>query len=118
MGQFWDQHFRRIAEKLGILDLFLGSNARAGADGHAKDLIECGTWFVGTPAQVTDQIVSQYQQTGGFGTLLQIGYDYADPHLRAGWMRSMELLSQEVMPAVNAKLGLPQDTRHTEAISP
>ena len=72
--------------------------------GTAEDMVNCGTWFVGTPDQVVDQIVHQHCETGGFGTLLQLGYDYADEPAREGWMRSMELLSQEVIPAVNRKL--------------
>ena len=105
MGTFWDQHFRLIAEKLGILDLFMGSRASQAARGYARDLIDCGTWFVGTPDQVTDRIVEQYNMTGGFGTLLQLGYDYSDDSDRALWFRSMELLSTVVIPEVNARLG-------------
>lgn len=105
MGTFWDQHFRLIAEKLGILDLFMGSRASQAARGYARDLIDCGTWFVGTPDQVADRIVEQYNMTGGFGTLLQLGYDYSDDSDRALWFRSMELLSTVVIPEVNARLG-------------
>ena len=43
--------------------------------------------------------------TGGFGTLLQLGYDYSDDSDRALWFRSMELLSTVVIPKVNARLG-------------
>ena len=106
MGQFWDRHFRTIAERTNILKLFCGENAPANCEGTAEDLVNLGTWFVGTPEQVTDQIVHQYKVTGGFGTLLQLSYDYADPERRAGWIRSMELLSGTVLPAVNARLGL------------
>ena len=80
MGRFWNEHFRLIAEKMRILDLFCGSGIAAGSNGTAEDLVNCGTWFVGTPEQVTEQIVSQYHMTGGFGTLLQLGYDYSDAH--------------------------------------
>jgi alkanesulfonate monooxygenase SsuD/methylene tetrahydromethanopterin reductase-like flavin-dependent oxidoreductase (luciferase family) len=68
--------------------------------------VDHGTWFVGTPDKVVDQIVDQYAQTGGFGVLLQIGFDYADPGAREGWFRSMDLLAREVMPRVNQRLGL------------
>lgn len=104
MGQFWNRHFMLTAEKIGILDLFLGSRAPAGRVGDASDMVDVGTWFVGTPDQVVEQIVDQYRLTGGFGTLLQLGYDYSAPSARAGWMRSMQLLAEEVMPRVNARL--------------
>ncbi len=104
MGQFWDRHFRMIAERSGILDLFCGRSVPNGG-GSAVDMVDVGTWFVGTPDQVCDQIVHQYQVTGGFGTLLQLGYDYSDPESRAGWFRSMELLATQVLPKVNRRLG-------------
>jgi hypothetical protein len=33
-----------------------------------------------------------------------MGFDYSDPGAKEGWMRSMELLSKEVMPRVNSLL--------------
>lgn len=109
MGAFWDRHFVKIAEKLRIVDLF----RRGAPDGptDAAAMIDGGTWFVGTPDQVVEQIVEQYRLTGGFGTLLQLGYDYSDPARRAGWFRSMELLATEVLPRVNARLGGTAATR-------
>ena len=68
------EQFRRIAERSGILDLFGGKPMLPGS-GSAADMVDAGTWFVGTPEQVSDQILHQYQVTGGFGTLLQLGYD-------------------------------------------
>ncbi len=114
MGQFWDRHFRMIAERSNIIDLFMGDYQPAGNaknnPGCALDMIDAGTWFVGTPAQVTDQIVHQYKVTGGFGTLLQLGYDYSGDADREGWFRSMELLANQVLPAVNKRLGFAPDT--------
>jgi len=114
MGQFWDRHFRMIAERSKIIDLFLGDykpkGNNAGNAGSAVDMIDAGTWFVGTPEQVTDQIVHQYKVTGGFGTLLQLGYDYSRDADREGWFRSMELLATQVLPAVNKRLGFAAET--------
>jgi len=104
MGAFWDRHFMLIAEKLGIIDLFRRAGAPADRAATAQYLVDTGTWFVGTPDQVADQIVEQYRITGGFGTLLQLGYDYSDPGRREGWMQSMELLARDVMPKVHARL--------------
>lgn len=104
MGQFWDRHFRLIAEKMRILDLFRRKSAPQDAPADAAYMVAHGTWFVGTPERVAEQIMELYELTGGFGTLLQIGYDYSDPAAREGWFRSMELLAREVMPRVNAKL--------------
>lgn len=105
MGRFWNEHFALIAERLNILELFQrGTPPAAGERVDARYCVEHGTWFVGTPERVAAQIVEQYRLTGGFGTLLQIGYDYADAAARDGWLRSMELLATAVMPRVNAQL--------------
>jgi alkanesulfonate monooxygenase SsuD/methylene tetrahydromethanopterin reductase-like flavin-dependent oxidoreductase (luciferase family) len=104
MGRFWDRHFRLIAEKMGILDLFRRRAAPRDVPADAGYMIAHGTWFVGTPDRVAAQILEQHEMTGGFGTLLQIGYDYSDAGAREGWFRSMELLAKEVMPRVNARL--------------
>jgi alkanesulfonate monooxygenase SsuD/methylene tetrahydromethanopterin reductase-like flavin-dependent oxidoreductase (luciferase family) len=55
-------------------------------------------WFVGDPASVAERIREQRAASGGFGTLLQLGRDDADPGAREGWFRSMERLATEVMP--------------------
>ena len=88
----------------GLFDL-RRDGAPADEPVDARHLVDNGTWFVGDPDQVVDLIVEQYELSGGFGVLLQMGFDYADPEARDGWMRSMELLAQEVMPRVNAALG-------------
>ena len=108
MGQFWDRHFRLIIEKMRILDLFRRNSAPPEGRADAATMVAHGSWFVGTPDQVTEQILEQHELTGGFGTLLQIGYDYADSKARDGWFRSMELLAAEVMPRVNARLAAGQ----------
>jgi alkanesulfonate monooxygenase SsuD/methylene tetrahydromethanopterin reductase-like flavin-dependent oxidoreductase (luciferase family) len=52
----------------------------------------------GTPDQVTDQILAFREQVGDFGTLLYAGHDWMDKRLAR---RSMELMADKVMPAVN-----------------
>ncbi len=105
-GEFWNRYFGIIAQRLGIEDLFRRASAPANVPVDVEYLVDHGTWFVGDAGQVADQIVEQYRLTGGFGTLLQIGFDYAGSGEREGWMRSMELLATDVMPRVRARLGL------------
>jgi alkanesulfonate monooxygenase SsuD/methylene tetrahydromethanopterin reductase-like flavin-dependent oxidoreductase (luciferase family) len=105
MAAFWNRHFMITAERIKIMELFRRRAAPKDVPGDAAYMIDHGTWFVGTPDRVAEQILEQYELTGGFGTLLQLGYDYADPERREGWFRSMELLATEVMPRVNARLG-------------
>jgi alkanesulfonate monooxygenase SsuD/methylene tetrahydromethanopterin reductase-like flavin-dependent oxidoreductase (luciferase family) len=51
---------------------------------------------------VVDQILAFRETTGDFGTLLYAGKDWEDKELGK---RSMELMAEKVMPAVNAAIG-------------
>lgn len=53
----------------------------------------------GTPEKVADDLLAFQEQTGEFGTLLYAGHDWRDKALA---IRSMELMANKVMPAVNA----------------
>jgi len=64
--------------------------------------------ITGSVNSVTDQILALNEKTGGFGTLLYCGKNWTDPALGR---KSMELLAEKVMPAVNAALG---DSRAAE----
>jgi alkanesulfonate monooxygenase SsuD/methylene tetrahydromethanopterin reductase-like flavin-dependent oxidoreductase (luciferase family) len=52
--------------------------------------------------RVVDGILELHDKIGGFGTLLYCGMDWADAALAK---RSMELMAEKVMPAVNAAIG-------------
>jgi alkanesulfonate monooxygenase SsuD/methylene tetrahydromethanopterin reductase-like flavin-dependent oxidoreductase (luciferase family) len=56
----------------------------------------------GTVNSVVDQILKFRDKVGDFGTLLYPGHDWVDARLAK---RSMELMAEKVMPAVNAALG-------------
>lgn len=103
-GRFWNDYFGVIAQRLNITDMFRREGAPSDLPVDAAYLVDHGTWFVGDPDSVVEQIVEQYVLTGGFGVLLQMGFHYADAAYRDGWFRSMELLAQEVMPRVNERL--------------
>src|SRR5471032_2918276 len=56
----------------------------------------------GTVNKVVDAILALREQTGDFGELVYAGMDWVDPALAK---RSMQLLSEQVMPRVNAAIG-------------
>jgi len=56
----------------------------------------------GSVNSVVDQILAFRETIGDFGTLLYAGHDWADTRLAR---RSMELMAEKVMPAVNAAIG-------------
>jgi alkanesulfonate monooxygenase SsuD/methylene tetrahydromethanopterin reductase-like flavin-dependent oxidoreductase (luciferase family) len=58
-------------------------------------LIE-NVWIVGSVDEVAARLRALHAQVGGFGTLLQIGIDWAPR--QDLWHRSMELLARRVMP--------------------
>src|SRR5262249_105144 len=55
----------------------------------------------GSVNRVVDRILELHDHVGDFGTLLYCGKDWADPRLGR---KSMELMAEKVMPAVNAAL--------------
>lgn len=108
-GLFWERYFSVIAERLNITDMFRRDAAPTDKPVDAGYLVDHGTWFVGDSDQVVEQIVEQFELTGGFGVLVQIGFDYADADARAGWFRSMKLLAEDVMPRVRERLKIPME---------
>ncbi len=56
----------------------------------------------GSVNRVVDGILALHEKIGDFGTLLYCGKDWADAALSR---RSMELMAEKVMPAVNAAIG-------------
>jgi alkanesulfonate monooxygenase SsuD/methylene tetrahydromethanopterin reductase-like flavin-dependent oxidoreductase (luciferase family) len=62
------------------------------------DLLVDRLVIAGTVDQVIEELLAFRETVGDFGTLLYCGLDWVDPGLAR---RSMELMAQEVMPAVN-----------------
>jgi alkanesulfonate monooxygenase SsuD/methylene tetrahydromethanopterin reductase-like flavin-dependent oxidoreductase (luciferase family) len=60
--------------------------------------------IAGTVNQVVDELLAFRETVGDFGTLLYCGVDWVDAKLAR---RSLELMAEKVMPAVNAALGAP-----------
>lgn len=60
-----------------------------------RSLIE-NAWFVGSPDTVTRKIQKLQQDTGGFGGMLVMIYDFSSE--QKSWEHSLELLTKEVMP--------------------
>jgi alkanesulfonate monooxygenase SsuD/methylene tetrahydromethanopterin reductase-like flavin-dependent oxidoreductase (luciferase family) len=56
----------------------------------------------GSVNRVVDGLLALHEKIGDFGTLLYCGKDWTDPALAR---RSMELMAEKVMPAVNSAIG-------------
>ena len=71
-------------------------------DDVTLDYIMDNCVIAGGVGSVVDQILAMHEKTGDFGTLIYVGKDWTDPELGR---RSMELMAEKVMPAVNAAIG-------------
>jgi len=96
----WVDYFKRVA----ALPL-----APETDDSHelADDMNASGFAVIGTPDDVADQIQRLVDQSGGFGTFLCMGHDWAD---RAATHKSYSLLAREVFPRF-------QDSARTTTVS-
>ena len=74
------------------------------ADPSARPLVEDivdQLVICGTVDSVVDQILAFREEIGPFGTLLYPGHDWMDRTLT---IRSMDLMANDVLPAVNAAI--------------
>jgi len=73
-----------------------------GPKGEAVDqMIEAGSWVIGTPDDLVEFIRGLGERTGGFGTFLCWGHEWAGPEATR---RSYELLARFVMPELQGSL--------------
>lgn len=76
-----------------------------------RDFVEAyaasGNVVIGTPADAIAYIEGLLEQSGGFGTFLMLGHDWAD---RAATMDSYRLFAREVIPHFQGQLGAPRDS--------
>ncbi len=61
--------------------------------------------MIGTPADAVAYIEGLLDRSGGFGTFLMLGHDWAD---RAATMNSYRLFAREVIPHFQGQLGAPR----------
>jgi len=73
-----------------------------GPKGLAVDqMIEAGSWVIGTPDDLVEFLRGLEERTGGFGTFLCWGHEWASPEATR---RSYELLARFVMPEMQGSL--------------
>ena len=58
--------------------------------------------IAGGPDYALERILQMTEETGKFGTLVMMGYDWDD---KDAWLNSLELFANELMPRVNRALG-------------
>ena len=98
------QYYASLAAKLiknGRSELF--KTSRDMPDSQVTLDFICDNLIIwGSPEKVADEILAFRETVGDFGTLLYAGHDWRDPTLAR---RSMVLMAEKVIPAVNAAIG-------------
>ncbi|GAA0991083.1 LLM class flavin-dependent oxidoreductase [Subtercola frigoramans] len=101
-GQFNNGFLLPIFKFLGYGENWKHDASVQDADLDLEYLLE-HQFLVGSVETVTEKLIDMQTQTGGFGTLLMEGVDYESQ--KDEWFHSMQLMAEEVVPAVNAALG-------------
>jgi limonene 1,2-monooxygenase len=68
---------------------------------------EAGAVVIGTPDDAIAYIENLLEQSGGFGTFLLLGHDWADPEAT---LKSYRLFAREVMPHFKGQLAAPRES--------
>ncbi len=97
MGRMTEEYFLPVIRAFGLISLLKHDQA-VPDDEVTADYLMRNCWLVGSPDRVVARLEQLAATTGGFGTLLQLSYDYIDDP--GPWFHSMELMANEVMPRV------------------
>jgi alkanesulfonate monooxygenase SsuD/methylene tetrahydromethanopterin reductase-like flavin-dependent oxidoreductase (luciferase family) len=99
---YWNLLTKRRSH--GNIDIFKRDagmpDGKVNVDYLLDTLVICGS-----VSSVVDQLLGFRETVGDFGTLLYAGHDWADARLAR---RSMELMAEKVMPALNSAIGRPE----------
>jgi alkanesulfonate monooxygenase SsuD/methylene tetrahydromethanopterin reductase-like flavin-dependent oxidoreductase (luciferase family) len=96
LGRSFEEYFISLLRVSKVLDITKRDQSMPDAD-VTTDYILSNLCVIGDPASCIQQLRSIWEQTGGFGTFLMIAHDWDD---KQRWIRSMELLAKEVIPAL------------------
>ena len=69
-----------------------------GAKSPAEAMVDSGRAVIGTPDDAIEQLHRLWEQTGGFGTFLQLAHNWANPE---NTLKSYELFARHVTPSFN-----------------
>jgi alkanesulfonate monooxygenase SsuD/methylene tetrahydromethanopterin reductase-like flavin-dependent oxidoreductase (luciferase family) len=95
MGRCWREYLLPFYIGNGMGEHFKNDPSEPDSVVTVDYLIE-NAWFVGSPATVREKIEQLQHDTGGFGGMLVMIYDFADE--QQAWENSLDLLVHEVMP--------------------
>jgi alkanesulfonate monooxygenase SsuD/methylene tetrahydromethanopterin reductase-like flavin-dependent oxidoreductase (luciferase family) len=91
------EYIGRLQDKGGGRRLYKRDQAMSDADCHL-DYLMGEQIIAGSPEEVLRRLLRLIEETGPFGTLVLMSYDWDD---KASWLHSMDLFTHELMPALN-----------------
>ena len=97
MGRMMREYFLPLLGQFGFFEYLKHDQAVPDSD-VTPEYCAKHNWIVGSPATAAEKIAKIYDEVGGFGVLLVFGFDYTENP--QAWRRSLELLSNEVLPKV------------------
>jgi len=95
MGRCWRECLLPFYLGNGFADHFKVDPAHADSDVTVDYLLE-NSWFVGSAATVTEKLQKLQHDTGGFGGLLVMIYDFSTEQEQ--WEESLHRLVEDVLP--------------------
>jgi alkanesulfonate monooxygenase SsuD/methylene tetrahydromethanopterin reductase-like flavin-dependent oxidoreductase (luciferase family) len=102
--RFYYRQMLAKMERAKRMDLFKADrnmpDDRVTLDGTCNELV-----IFGSPQKVIDELLAFRDLVGDFGTLLYAGHDWRDRELAR---RSMVLMAEKVLPAINTAIGSPK----------
>ena len=101
MARFWREYMIPGMVKRGLTD-FVKMGPEDTDEDVTPEYLARHVWLVGSPATVAERLVQLHRDTGGFGILIGLVFDFIDD--REAWSRSMQLMKQEVIPMVEREL--------------
>ncbi|NIH78465.1 LLM class flavin-dependent oxidoreductase [Amycolatopsis viridis] len=102
MGRILGDYLVPAFVNSGLGHYMVPPDADVEGDAITPEYLARTIWLVGSPRTVADRLVEQYEQAGGWGTLLGLTFDFADDP--EPWFHSMDLMINKVMPLANERL--------------
>jgi alkanesulfonate monooxygenase SsuD/methylene tetrahydromethanopterin reductase-like flavin-dependent oxidoreductase (luciferase family) len=91
------EYIGRLCDKLGGRRMYKRDQAMSDADCDL-DYLMTEQIIAGTPDEVLRRLLRLIEETGPFGTLVLMSYDWDD---KQAWLHSMELFARELLPRLN-----------------
>lgn len=98
MGTHWNEFNMPFIREYNFLK-YLKNDPSIPDDRIDLEFMVDNVWPIGGPERVLERLKAEYIETGGFGTLLMVKYDWGNDSAR--YRRSLELFINEVAPAFN-----------------